>query len=803
MMKHILSLFLFSAAAVAGFYPVNRGMINQGTVGTVAGSTVTFVATSNQVYIAEGGTSGSFYKFPDARNLPKDWWYTIINNSSGSVTASDNLNASIAVITTGREAYFHLTDSTTQAGTWKYNSPAAIGNIITDHGGLTGLADDDHTQYHNDTRGDARYYQKTEHINAGAGVPDAGKPIVLNASGVVDSTLLPGGGGLTGFGQIDFGSPNLNGGKVSGSELILQSATPGYPGLVSNSAQTITGAKTFTDALAASSTITATGLITGNGGITSANITPSNIAVGAAAFVTASGRLAGDASSFFWDAENRNLNVYGGAGNGTVSGSLNVKAKSDSLGAHLQLEGTGTGGNRYLYINQRENGDMFFYNPGLNRVLFDYNAAVNAMTIGQSGGEYQFNVQASDSNTTLGTITMGSGLGVRNPDATNGNFSILGFQGSASNRNPDSAIYGVHDLHSGASSSGSLEFHTRNAGTLARAARISPTKILTLDGYAAGCLETNASGVVTASACSSGSGGTPTSIGTIDSQAKSANGLVTSSTVLYAQTADASFPGMVSTSTQTFAGDKTFNGTVNLNTVTASRFLFGSASKNVTSSLVNLADTTNHITGTLAVGNGGLGITSTPTNGQIPIGNGTNYVAATITAGSNITVTNSAGGITINSIAGGSGSSPQCQLVSDSNNGFGSTNTAVRRFINQRWSTGSCMTVSDSVALGEIVTINTSGVYAITWHDEASGGSGIVGIVVNGTNPTGNVRTSTYAQGVRALNVATSTASSPAHVSWTGYLNAGDYVWFQSSVSGLDNTGLGAQAMFTITQITQ
>lgn len=32
---------------------------------------------------------------------------------------------------------------------------------ISDHGALTGLADDDHTQYHNDTRGDARYYTKT------------------------------------------------------------------------------------------------------------------------------------------------------------------------------------------------------------------------------------------------------------------------------------------------------------------------------------------------------------------------------------------------------------------------------------------------------------------------------------------------------------------------------------------------------------------------------------------------------------------------------------------------------------------
>lgn len=32
---------------------------------------------------------------------------------------------------------------------------------VTDHGALSGLDDDDHTQYHNDTRGDARYIRKT------------------------------------------------------------------------------------------------------------------------------------------------------------------------------------------------------------------------------------------------------------------------------------------------------------------------------------------------------------------------------------------------------------------------------------------------------------------------------------------------------------------------------------------------------------------------------------------------------------------------------------------------------------------
>lgn len=52
------------------------------------------------------------------------------------------------------------------------------------------------------------------------------------------------------------------------------------------------------------------------------------------------------------------------------------------------------------------------------------------------------------------------------------------------------------------------------------------------------------------------------SIGTIDSQSKSANGLVISGTTLYAQSADASFPGMMTIGTQTIAGDKTFSGNI-------------------------------------------------------------------------------------------------------------------------------------------------------------------------------------------------------------------------------------------------
>ena len=78
---------------------------------------------------------------------------------------------------------------------------------ITDHGGLSGLADDDHSQYHNNTRGDARYFTEAEHIDASAGAGDAGKPIKLNASGYVDPTMVSAGavdhGSLAGLADND------------------------------------------------------------------------------------------------------------------------------------------------------------------------------------------------------------------------------------------------------------------------------------------------------------------------------------------------------------------------------------------------------------------------------------------------------------------------------------------------------------------------------------------------------------------------------------------------------------------------
>lgn len=84
----------------------------------------------------------------------------------------------------------------------------------------------------------------------------------------------------------------------------------------------------------------------------------------------------------------------------------------------------------------------------------------------------------------------------------------------------------------------------------------------------------------------------------------------------------------------------------------------------------------------VGVAYGGTGLGSTPTNGQILIGNGSGFTLGTITQGTNITITNSAGGITIASSAGGGSvnlgsiTTANPQISGDTTSGFYSAGAA-------------------------------------------------------------------------------------------------------------------------------
>lgn len=63
-----------------------------------------------------------------------------------------------------------------QSGSGNWIPATVSSGGVTDHGALTGLSDDDHPQYHNDTRGDARYYTKSEVDTSLAGKADDTDP---------------------------------------------------------------------------------------------------------------------------------------------------------------------------------------------------------------------------------------------------------------------------------------------------------------------------------------------------------------------------------------------------------------------------------------------------------------------------------------------------------------------------------------------------------------------------------------------------------------------------------------------------
>ena len=61
----------------------------------------------------------------------------------------------------------------------------------------------------------------------------------------------------------------------------------------------------------------------------------------------------------------------------------------------------------------------------------------------------------------------------------------------------------------------------------------------------------------------------------------------------------------------------------------------------------NTTGTAAGLSATLAIASGGTGLTTAPANGALDIGNGTGFTRTTLTAGSNVAITNASGAITI------------------------------------------------------------------------------------------------------------------------------------------------------------
>ena len=152
----------------------------------------------------------------------------------------------------------------------------------------------------------------------------------------------------------------------------------------------------------------------------------------------------------------------------------------------------------------------------------------------------------------------------------------------------------------------------------------------------------NTSGAVTVKV----GAGTGVSVGTGEKQILVSNGtdIVTATSYLTAVGSSLN----LTTLTATSANITTLTGT-SMNVTTATH-----ASANITTlSGTNFSATSLTLTNALTRAQGGTGLSTAPTNGQLLIGNGSGYTLSTLTAGTGLSVTNATGSITIAASGGG------------------------------------------------------------------------------------------------------------------------------------------------------
>ena len=129
-------------------------------------------------------------------------------------------------------------------------------------------------------------------------------------------------------------------------------------------------------------------------------------------------------------------------------------------------------------------------------------------------------------------------------------------------------------------------------------------------------------------------------------------------------------------------------------------------------------------------------------------------------------------------------------------NGCGSTNTAIKRFTTTALNQGTDITYADSATLGASFTINTSGVYAISFSHTSTGTS-YGGLSLNSAQLTTTVASITAANRLAAGQMGA--AEIPLVVSWTGYLVAADVV--RPHTDGSVDSSVPARENFTITRV--
>lgn len=236
----------------------------------------------------------------------------------------------------------------------------------------------------------------------------------------------------------------------------------------------------------------------------------------------------------------------------------------------------------------------------------------------------------------------------------------------------------------------------------------------------------------------------------------------------------------------------------------------------------NVSITGGSITGItdLAVADGGTGVSTTPTNGQLLIGNGTGYTVANLTAGSNVTITNGSGSISIAAtsaaqvypgagIAVSTGSAWGTSKTSPTGDIVGTSDSQSLTNKTVNGSSNTITNISLTTAVTGTLPVSNGGTGAATFTaNNVLLGNGTSGFQVVAPGTSGNVLTSngtTWVSQAAGASLSGDTDSASPYETSLGY-EAGNsttgardtFIGFQSgraNTTGADNTAVGYQAL--------
>lgn len=206
---------------------------------------------------------------------------------------------------------------------------------------------------------------------------------------------------------------------------------------------------------------------------------------------------------------------------------------------------------------------------------------------------------------------------------------------------------------------------------------------------------------------------------------------------------------------------------------------------------------------------------TTPTNGgdSVEFGSGITPIAAEVTGSE---VSSGEGKLELKTTTGGTSTTQvsiaasgiatftvppaitavQSMVQLHTSNGHGSTNTKIRRFTTTITNQGSDITYADSASLGGTFTINTNGVYAISYIDQWDAGQWF-GLSLNSNQLTTNNTSITAAHRLGVVN--SGAANLATMVSNTVYIASGGVV--RAHTNGNTSGSNTAFVNFTITRV--